>query len=191
MTRLTIEQLIYLLYAKAYTEVDTVTKGTVKSYLTQEWKSIAENIYDTLLKQELIKQTSKGRFSLTEQGLEALVIGLATTDYKFDSVKGAKVLNTLVACIKLASNFHEQITSSKEMSFDEFEEKFKKLYFEERRKQELEGIVAIHSEDLFQKFMKQNPISQDTINQYFELLKSRGKIFALIEKGHGLIQWVE
>ena len=188
MTRLTIEQLIYLLYAKAYTEIDTVTKGTVKSYLTQEWKSIAENIYDTLLQQELIKQTSKGRFSLTDQGLEALVIGLATTDYKFDSVKGAKVLNTLVACIKLASNFHEQITSSKEMSFDEFEEKFKKLYFEERRKQELRGVVAIHSQELCKQFEKMYPISENKIAQYFDLLKSEGKIFAVIEKGHELIQ---
>lgn len=191
MTRLTIEQLIYLLYAKAYTEVDTVTKGTVKSYLTQEWKSIAENIYDTLLQQELIKQTSKGRFSLTEQGLEALVIGLATTDYKFDSVKGAKVLNTLLACMQLSVNFHEQIVSSKEMSFDEFEEKFKKLYFEERRKQELRGVVAIHSQELCKQFEKMYPISENKIAQYFDLLKSEGKIFAVIEKGHELIQWGE
>ena len=191
MTRLTIEQLIYLLYAKAYTEIDTVTKGTVKSYLTQEWKSIAENIYDTLLQQELIKQTSKGRFSLTERGLEALVIGLATTDYKFDSVKGAKVLNTLVACIKLASNFHEQITSFKEMSFDEFEEKFKKLYFEERRKQELEGVVAIYSKKLCDIFGRLNSISEETIIRYFDLLKSTGKIFAVTEKTNELFQWVE
>ena len=191
MTKLTTEQLIYLLYAKAYTGIDTVTKGTVKSYLTQEWKSIADNIYDTLLGQELIKQTSKGRFCLTEQGLEALVINLATTDYKFDSVKGAKVLNTLLACIKLASNFHEQITSSEEMSFDEFEEKFKKLYFEERRQQELRGVVAIHSEKLCKQFGRLYPISEGKLSQYFDLLKSEGKIFAVIEKGYELIQWGE
>jgi hypothetical protein len=39
--------------------------------------------------------------------------------------------------------------------------------------------------------MQQNPVSEETVNQYFELLKSRGKVFSLIEKGHGLIQWVE
>ena len=81
MAKLTTEQLIYLLYARAYTEKDTVIKSTVKSYLAKEWKVRSEQIYDALQTQELIKQASKGRFYVTEQGLQALVTNLATTDY--------------------------------------------------------------------------------------------------------------
>jgi ribosomal protein S8E len=191
MTKLTVEQLIYLLYASAYTEADTVTKSTVKSYLPSEWKEKAEKIYDSLGSQGLIEQTSKGRFFVTEQGTTALVTNLVTTDYKFDSVKGPKVLNVLLTCIKKASEVHPQIKPHKEMSFDEFQEKFQALYFEERRQQELRGVVAIHSDEICHKFREQNPISQDKLSQYFELLKSAGKVFAVDEKGNELIQWVE
>ncbi|MBD1926430.1 hypothetical protein H6F74_09240 [Trichocoleus sp. FACHB-90] len=191
MAKLTTEQLIYLLYARAYTEGDTVTKSTVKSYLSAEWKETVDKIYDALQAQELIKQTGKGRLSVTEQGVQALIANLATTDYKFSSVKGPKVLNTLLTCIKEAVNSHSQVMPFKEMTFDEFQEKFKSLYFEERRKQELRGVVAIHSQELCQKFTKHNSISQEKLSQYFELLKSNGKIFAVEEKGNELIQWVE
>lgn len=191
MAQLTVEQLIYLLYASAYIEAETVTKGTVKSYLPNEWKGKSENIYAALQTQGLTKQVSKGRFSLTEQGVEALVANLATTDYKFDSVKGPKVLNVLLTCIGKAAKAHLQTKQSEEMSFDEFQEKFKLLYFEERRQQEIRGVVAIHSDVLCQKFKQQNSISQETLNQYFKQLKSTDKIFAVDEKGSELIQWVE
>ena len=130
MAQLTTEQLIYLLYASAYAEAETVTKGTVKSYLSDEWKGKAEEIYGVLQAQGLIKQTSKGRFSVTEQGFGSLVTNLSTTDYQFSSVKGPKVLNTLLSCVKKA---HPQSNLSEEMTFGEFQEKFKALYFEERR----------------------------------------------------------
>jgi hypothetical protein len=191
MAKLTTEQLIYLLYTRAYTEVDTVTKSTVKSYLPIEWKEKAEKIYDFLQSQGLIKQAGKGRFSLTEQGIEALVSNLAATSYKFNSVKGPKVLNTLLACIKEASEVHPRIGAQGELSFDEFKEKFQALYYEERRQQELRGVVAIHSDELCRKFAQQTSISREKLSQYFDLLKSTGKIFAVNEKGNELIQWVE
>jgi hypothetical protein len=191
MTQLTVEQLIYLLYASAYIEADTVTKGTVKSYLPSEWKGKAEPIYDALQSEGLIKQIAKGRFSVTDQGVAALVTNLGTTDYKFDSVKGPKVLNVLLDCLKKAAKAHPQAKSSEEMSFDEFQEIFKALYFEERRQQELRGVVAIHSKELCQKFREQNSISQEKLNHYFEQLKSTSQILAVVEKGHELIQWVE
>lgn len=192
MIELTAEQQIYLLYARAYTEeVGTVTKGKIKSYLPKEWKGQAENIYSELANNGSIEPTNRWRFSVTEKGAEALVKNLATTDYTFDSVKGPKVLNTLLICIKEAGESNSQITSDDEMSFEEFEEKFKALYFEERKQQEMRGVVAIHSQVLCQKFMEQNPISQQKINQYFNLLKSTEKIFAVEEKGSELIEWVE
>lgn len=191
MVDLTTEQLIYLLYASAYAEGKTVTRSTVNSRMPDAWRGKAEEIYDILQAQRLIKQVSKGRFSVEEQGEEALVLNLATTNYKFDSVKGSKVLNALMACIRKAAETHPQIEVSEEMTFDEFQEKFKALYFEERRQQELRGVVAIHSEELCKKFIEQNSISQKKLNQYFELLKSTRKILAVVEKDNELVQWIE
>lgn len=191
MAQLTVGQLIYLLHANAYIEADTVTKSTVKSYLPNKWKEKAEEIYVALERQKLIKKVSRGRFSVTEEGVKVLVTELSTTDYKFDSVKGPKILNTLLTCIGKAAKAHPQTKQSEELSFDEFQEKFKALYFEERRHQELRGVVAIHGKELCQKFIEQNPISQEKLNQYFELLKSTNKILAVVEKGYELIQWVE
>ena len=39
--------------------------------------------------------------------------------------------------------------------------------------------------------MEQNDISQSNLNKNFGLLKSTGKVFAVIEKEDELIQWVE
>ena len=191
MAQLTVEQLIYLLHANAYTETGTVTKGTVKSYLPNEWKEKAEEIYVALEEQKLIKQVSKGRFSVTEEGAKALVTNLSTTDYKFDSVKGPKILNVLLTCIGKAAKAYSQTKQAEEMSFDEFQEKFKALYFEERKQQELRGAVAIYSQKLLQKFSEQNPISQKKLNHYFDLLKTNRKIFTVIEKEQELMEWAE
>jgi hypothetical protein len=192
MIELTTEQQIYLLYARAYTEeVGTVTKGKIKSYLPKAYKGQAERIYSELAERGLIEPANRWRFSVTDKGAKVLLHNLATTDYRFDSVKGPKVLNTLLNCIREACESNSQITSSDEMSFEEFEEKFKALYFEERREQEMRGVVAIHSKVLCQKFMEENAISQQTTNQYFNLLKSTEKIFAVEEKGNELIEWVE
>jgi hypothetical protein len=191
MAELATEQLIYLLYAQAYLEAGTVTKGTVKSHLSNESKKKAEEIYSALQEQELIKEISKGRFCVTEQGLESLATNLATTDYKFDSAKGSKVLNTLLSCMKVPNTSRSQASPSDAMSFNEFQEKFKALYFEERKQQELRGVVAIRSDELCHQFMEHNYISSEALRQYFERLKSTGKIFAVDEKGSELIQWVE
>lgn len=77
------------------------------------------------------------------------------------------------------------------MDFDTFVEKFKALYIEERKRQELRGVVAIHSQDICKKFIEDNPISQTTLDKHFEMLKSTGKVFAVTEKDDELIQWAE
>jgi hypothetical protein len=194
MTDLNIEQTIYLLHAMAYIEADkanTVTKGTVKSYLPIEWRGQAEKSYTVLEAQGLIKHISKGRFSLTEQGLESLVNGLSRADYTFTSVKGPKVLNALLTCLRKTLKTHLPAESLKEMSFDEFQGKFRALYFEERMKQELRGVVAIYSKEILAKFIDENKISQYLLSQYFEQLKSTSKILVVIERGNELMQWVE
>lgn len=191
------EKTIYLLNAKAYTQKKTVTKGTVKSHLPTKWRKKADKIYGDLKEQKLVEPTTKdgkltkreGRFSITQKGLHFLIANLVVTDYKFTSSKGYKILNTLLNCIKETAEIHSQIKQSEEITFEEFEEKFKILYYEEKRQQAIQGVVAIHSKELCQKFSNQNFISQRTIEEYFERLKTTGKILAVMEKGIELIQW--
>jgi hypothetical protein len=194
MHKLTQQHLIYLLYASAYTEEskeDTVTKSNTKSYLPKKWKGQSEEIYNSLHTEGLIKQVGRGRFSVTEEGAKALAKNLAFTDYKFDSVKGPKVLNALLDCIKRVVEESSQPSSFDEMSFEEFEQKFKELYIEKRKQQELKGVVAIYSKALCDDFSEKYNISPNKLKQYFELLKQTEKIFAVDEKGNELIQWVE
>lgn len=193
MTKLSTEQMLYLLYAVSYSEEGSVTKGTVKSYLPKDQQKDADSIYEALSEKKLIESPKRHRLSVTEQGRKALVSSLqnTTTHKLFNSQKGAKVVNTLVYCLQLTSSEVQTTGLEEEMDFETFVEKFKSLYFEERKRQEIRGVVAIHSQDISQKFRENNPISQSNLDKYFEMLKSTGKVFAVIEKDDELIQWAE
>ncbi|MBR8836506.1 MAG: hypothetical protein DSM106950_21430 [Stigonema ocellatum SAG 48.90 = DSM 106950] len=192
MNQLSTVQLLYLLYAKAYSDRDTVTKGVVKSYLSKELQKEAEQSYEVLFQQKLIESPKKNRISVTPLGMKVLAANLQTTKYRFDSVKGPRVINTLLEYIQQTdSHFHRSLASDEEMDFDTYVEKFKALYFEERKRQEILGVVAIHSRDICQKFQENHPISQSQLDKYFDKLKSTGKVFAITEKHEELIQWAE
>jgi hypothetical protein len=191
MTKLSTEQMLYLLYAVSYSEDGTVTKGTVKSYLPKDQQKDADSLYEALSRKKLIESPKRNRLSVTEEGLKILVSSLQTTKYKFNSQKGPKVINTVLDCLQLVSPETKVAPLSEEMDFDTFVEKFKALYIEERKRQELRGVVAIHSQDICQKFRNQNSISQSNLDKYFEMLKSTGKVFAVTEQDDELIQWAE
>lgn len=192
MNQLSTVQLLYLLYAKAYSDGDTVTKSTVKSYLSKELQKDAEQSYAVLFQQNLIESPKKSRLSVTSLGMKVLAANLKITKYRFDSLKGHKVTNTLLDCLQLASSDVQNSSLSFEnMDFDTYVENFKRLYFEERKRQELLGVVAIYSRDICQKFREHNSISQSQLNEYFNKLKSTGKVFAVTEKNEELIQWAE
>jgi hypothetical protein len=192
MSQLPIVQLLYLLYAQAYSNGDTVTKSVVKSYLSKELQKEAEQSYEALIEQKLIESPKKNRLSLTTLGKKILVSNLQTTKYRFDSVKGPKVINTLIEYLQqVSSDSKNPSYKSEDMDFDTYVEKFKTLYFEERKRQELLGVVAIYSRVIRQKFYENNPISQSVLDKYFEKLKSTGKVFAVTEKDEELIQWAE
>lgn len=192
MSELSPEQLLYLLYALAYSAEGTVTKGAVKNCLSKKIRKDANDIYDAVFKQELIESPKKGRLFVTKQGKKALIANLQTTTYQFESQKGSKVLNILLYLFKEAfSNPQTATALVEDIDFDTFVKKFKVLYFEERKRQELRGVVAIHSRDICQSFMEDNPISQANLDKYFDKLKSTGKVFAVTEKDDELIQWVE
>jgi hypothetical protein len=192
MAQLSTEQLLYLLYAVAYSTEGTVTKGTVKKHLSKKSQNDAEKICKDLSDMKLLESPKRGRLAVTDMGMRALVTNLQTTDYKFNSQQGVKVLNTLLYCVKLAASDPQTYSGFVEdMDFETFVEKFKKLYFEERRRQERRGVVAIHSRELCQKFMEDNPISQAKLKQYFDRLKEDGYVFAVTEIDEELIQWGE
>jgi hypothetical protein len=191
MTKLSTEQLIYLLCASAYAESLTVTKSTVKSYLSSEHKKKAASLYDVLQSAGFIKPASKGRFSVTEEGVEALVMNLAITDYQFDSVKGPKILNALLTCIRKAAEIQPQVSTLAGMTFDEFHEQFKLLYFKVRKQQSLQGVIAIRKREISKTFIMQNSISQQEFEKHFEMLRVKGEI-SVTEGGEDkLIEWTE
>ena len=191
MTKLSTEQMLYLLYAVSYLEEGTVTKGTVKGHLPKDQQKNADSIYSVLEQKKLIESPKRFRLSVTEQGLKALVSNLQTTEYRFDSQKGKKVINTVLHCLQLASSESQSVTSDEGMDFDTFVGKFEALYFEERKRQELRGVAVIRSREICQNFMEKNSISQANLDEYFERLKSEGKVFAVIEKDEEIIQWAE
>lgn len=192
MNQLSTVQLLYLFYAHAYSNGDTVTKSVVKSYLSKELQQEAEQSYEALIEQKLIESPKKNRLSLTILGKKILALNLQNTKYRFDSVKGPKVINILLEYLQQVSyDSHNSSSQSEDMDFDTYVEKFKALYFEERKRQELLGVVAIYSRVIRQKFSENNPISQSLLDKYFEKLKSNGKVFTVTEKDEELIQWAE
>ncbi len=192
MIQLSQEQLLYLLYSFAYLEKGgTVTLGNVKKHLPSKLKESAQNIGDSLLELELLESPKRSRLGITEKGTIALVENLHNTDYKFQSSKGYKVLNALLECMRLASEYSDLTSPTEEMDIETFEEKFKELYFAERKRQELRGVVAIRTRNIRKKFLEDNQISTLKFDRYFETLKLDGKIFAVIEQDDELIEWKE
>ncbi len=206
---LTQGQMKYLLYTKAYAkaeEAETVTNGMVKSHLIRDlspeisdlgaevskiYNFLLDNLLITLATKDGSPTKKKGRFFLTEKGNQVLLQNLAQTEYKFISTKGYKVLNALLGCIQEISKIHGQVVTSKAMIWNEFQKKFKELYFEERREQEGCGVVTIYKNDLCQKFAEQNSISLKDVEQHFEMLKNNGEILVVTEKNVELVQWIE
>ena len=80
MTKLSIEQMLYLLYTVAYSDKGTVTQGTVKEHLSKELKRNTDDIYNTLYQQNFLESPKRRRISVTEEGRKALVANLQTTN---------------------------------------------------------------------------------------------------------------
>ncbi|MCT7951026.1 hypothetical protein NG798_14605 [Ancylothrix sp. C2] len=192
MAKLSTEQMLYLLFAVAYSTDGTVKKGDVKGNLPADVKKKADQICEDLCQQKLLESLKASRLAVTELGKKALVANLQTTDYKFESAKGPKMLNALLSCFKLLSP--ETVVSSaaaEEMDFETFVEKFKKLYFQQRKEQQLRGVVAIVKKQLFRQFIEENAISETLLEKFFEKLKSQGEISVVAGREDDLINWIE
>ncbi|MDE5094079.1 MAG: hypothetical protein O4804_07540 [Trichodesmium sp. St11_bin5] len=191
MIEISTEQMLYLLYTFAYSIEGTVTKSTVRNNLSEKDRVWAKSVAETLCELKLLESPKRGRIQITEIGMKALVISLQTTEYKFRSNKGAKILNALIACLKLATKYNQTSSQNEDMDFETFVDKFKELYLEERKRQELEGVVAIGSQEICYKFRQNNHISELLLEKYFDKLKYNGLVFAVQENNKELIQWVE
>ncbi len=190
MTELSTEKMLYLLYTFAYSTEGTVTRSTVRNHLSKKRRVGAKQVCESLCELKLLESPKRGRIKVTEMGMKALVFSLQTTEYKFRSNKGPKLLNALMACLKFAAKYNQINYRDEDMDFETFVDKFKKLYIEERKRQELEGVVAIRSQEICQKFIKNHHISESLVEKYFEQLKSNGLVFAVRENNKELIQWV-
>ncbi|BAZ51087.1 hypothetical protein NIES4103_37100 [Nostoc sp. NIES-4103] len=191
MTKLSTSQFLYLLYAYSYCfEKETVTKSNVKTALSSKVKESIDNIYDVLLKQDLITSPRRGRLSVTNKGINILIENVGNIDYKFSNKNSQhRMLNTLMQCWKLAASSIE----STHIDFDIFLEIFTKIYFQEKKAQEVSGVVAIHKQDIYQKFVnnKSISISPNEWEEYFNVLKSTGKIFTSTGENDELVHWAE
>jgi len=195
MQNLSTEQLLYLLYAFAYTEEDknSVTQGTVKRYLPKVYHTKAMAICKELLEKNLLDSPQFRRVTLSESGKQSLVFNLQTTDYRFTTVKGSRVVNALMECLKLAASLDssEDNGQTVELSFEEFIEKFKTLYFQERKQQSLQGTYVIREKDILSKFSEQTGLSNPLLKQHYERLKSEGIVSAVQGREDNNIQWIE
>jgi hypothetical protein len=191
MVKLNTDHLIYLFYADAYSEEDTVTKGRVKSLLPKDCKSNADKIYEDLQKKKLVEQKkNKYRFEVTEQGKQVLLSNLIITDYKFDTSKGPKITNALLRHLKKLANDSPQAISS-EMNFPDFQEKFKRIFFETRKIQSLKGVAVVRKQELVKSAIAKLSMSQGEIEEYFEILRSKGEISVTEGRDDELVEWVE
>ena len=136
----------------------------------------------------------RGRILVTKAGTHSLISSLrATSNPLFYAPKGEKILNTLVHCIKLTAADSAMHSDTEMMNFETFREKFKQMYYEERRKQEMEGIVVIYKSNLLDKFYKANrhSISVELVSEYFDELRTIGEISVSKGEKDELLHWAE
>ncbi|NJM56234.1 MAG: hypothetical protein HC857_00530 [Synechococcales cyanobacterium RU_4_20] len=96
-----------------------------------------------------------------------------------------------LAAHKKALKLARQQRNKEEAAYHEFEEAFKKAYFEERRQQELRGVVAVLGNEIAEKVRQQHSLSNEKAEEYYDRLKSSGNLVVQRERGNELIQWSE
>ncbi|MCL2926455.1 MAG: hypothetical protein MGF17_18090, partial [Trichodesmium sp. MAG_R04] len=129
MTEISTEQMLYLLYTFAYSTEGTVTRSTVRNNLSKKYRLNVKQVCDSLCDLKLLESPKRGRIKVTEIGIKTLVINLKITEFEFTSVKGPKILNALISCLRLAAKYN-QINDQK-------------VDFEEIKDQDLESAVVI------------------------------------------------
>ncbi|GAB4375909.1 MAG: hypothetical protein Kow00121_22170 [Elainellaceae cyanobacterium] len=203
MNKLSADELLYLLYAYSNARGEgTVLQSVVKEALARDKKTLdkkqlektVSSIQEKLIELELIEipKTKGKRLAITDNGIKVLVVNLAETDYEFKTQKGEKLLNTLIHCIRLAMNVEDNsLFEVENFDYDMFLKDFKSLYFEERQRQELDGVVAIRRKDITQKFTQKYNMSDEVFNKYFDKLTADKKIFITASKEDNLIHLAE
>ena len=161
-------------------------KGVV-AIKRRQMLDIAEGKYNVPREQledyfEKLKDNKK-IFSVMEKGEELLSwVGVQTPKKqgKQPKAKSSKTKDLVAG---------QKAIKEKQISYAKFEIDFKEFYNEEKRKQELQGVVAIKRNKLLDDYAKKNGISRQQLDSHFESLKTNGKVFSVKEKGEELFQW--
>ena len=75
------------------------------------------------------------------------------------------------------------------MPYKQFESKFESEYREERKRQELRGVIAVKTNQMKTIFTKKYNISDDNFDDLFDKLKKSKKLYTVIENKTELMQW--
>ena len=171
-----------------------VKKGDLNGRIVKKGEKSAD--YATILESlekddkaiERITISNRTQFRMTQRGEHTLVEGLKNKDLQVRTNTEKALLKLF---LKVSTNF-STIENEPEMDFENFTVRFKEIYFEERKIQELRGgAVVIRSKEICQKFSQRYPISEPSLKTNFNLLKENDKIFSVVEMNEELIQWSE
>lgn len=188
MANLSKAEAMYLLHALAYAEEGGAPRGVLRARLPAALQGGAESACKGLLKKGLLQETARSSVAATESGVAALVAHLRTTGMAFATAKGPRILNALADLFKIAAPATKLTT---EMDYDTFVERFRRLYDQEKLQQEKRGIVAIHTQDLRDRFLRHEGLSPDRFDEHLARLKASRQVFTMVEKSHELLRWAE
>jgi hypothetical protein len=89
------------------------------------------------------------------------------------------------------ANTTQNTGNTKPMPYKQFESKFETEYREEKKRQELRGVVAIRTNEMKALFTKKHNISDNDFDDLFDKLKKSKKLFTVIENKQELMQWAD
>jgi hypothetical protein len=187
-------EMLYLLYALAYSDERGVTKSVVKKRVPTFVRGKAEDVFQILESQQFIKLLRKGRFIVLDAGKKALTFALLTTQYQFNLVRSSRVISTLVACFQNAyfQNWLQMNLAKDDgaCSFEFFVEKFKGFYniiIKQNRRRI--GVGITRKREFIEKFQEIG-VTPEVFEKHFQ--KMEAEYIINVEKGRQdlLISWV-
>lgn len=188
MANLSKTEAMYLLHALAYAEGNGAPRGVLRARLPTAFQSGAESACKGLLKKGHLLETARSSVAATESGMAALLAHLRTTGLAFTTAKGPRILNALADLFKIEAPAAQ---TAADMDYATFVDRFQRLYDQEKLQQEKRGIVAIHTEDLRDRFLRHEGLSPERFDEYLARLKASKQIFTMVEKNHELLRWAE
>ena len=110
----------------------------------------------------------------------------------FERNKKEKIPDKLPITIQKNANIGQNTNNLKPMSYKEFESKFEIEYKKERKRQSLEGLIAIKTHEMKALFAKKHNIFSSEFDDLFNKLRKAGKMSTITGRsGNELIDWID